>query len=575
MAQPTGRTNRIATLAATCWLSLAGAAEAQESTPISANTSGGELPANQQAFDVKHYRLELEVFPEEKRIAGALTMDAELVETTGTILLDLDNALKVDAVWVSSSEARGSKLSKVSFRHEGGQIQIPLSRRSAGEMFTVRVHYAGIPREAPRPPWDGGFTWSRTADGSPWIATTCQGEGADVWWPCKDHPSDEPDSMDIVVTVPAPLVVASNGRRVEVKKTADNKLTYHWHVSTPINNYGVALNIAPYETITTRYQGVEGEPFEFTYWVLPENREKGEVLFAEFQRQMAFFEDVCGPYPFRADKYGVAETPHLGMEHQSIIAYGNGYRGDIVTGYDYDWLHHHELSHEWWGNLVTARDWSDFWIHEGIGTYLQAVYLERRFGPEAYVKKMATDLERVVNRGTVAPRGARTTKDMYFASKRPDSPDIDVYMKGSWICHSLRYLVGDEVFFKILRRWAYPNPALEATRDGSACRFATTDELLAIAEEVAGRELDWFFELYLRQPDLPELKILLSGSQCTLTWKTPDKLPFRMPVEVLLGDEIHKVDMEKGWGTFVVPVGGLFEIDPHSRILMVRPESGY
>jgi len=557
--------------AALCFLVITNSVAAQEGQARPAKASGGELRRVQGAFDVKHYRLELEIFPDEKRIAGALTMTAELVESTGAIMLDLDDALTVDAVWVSAPGDRSLEPSKVSFRHRDGEIQIPLARRSTGETFLVRVEYGGIPREAPRPPWDGGFTWSRTADGSHWIATTCQGEGADVWWPCKDHPSDEPDSMDIVITVPAPLVVASNGRLLEVREASGDRLTHHWHVSTPINNYGVALNIAPYETITTQYQGVEGEPFEFTYWVLPENRVKGEKLFEEFQRQMAFFEDVCGPYPFRADKYGVAETPHLGMEHQSIIAYGNGYRGDIVTGYDYDWLHHHELSHEWWANLVTARDWKDFWIHEGIGTYLQAVYLERRFGAEAYAKKMSTDLKRIENKGSVAPRGARTTKDMYFASKRPDAPDIDVYMKGSWICHSLRWLVGDEVFFKILRRWAYPDPTLEATRDGSACRFASTDELLAIAEELANRDLDWFFELYLRQPELPELKVHVSGGQCTLRWKTPGNMAFPMPVEVLVGGELRRVEMAGGEAVLTLPPGSLPETDPNARVLMRRP----
>ena len=563
---------RAVSSAALCFSVLTSTAAAQEDQARPAKASGGELSRAQEVFDVKHYRLELEIFPDEKRIAGALTMTAELVASTGAIMLDLDDALTVDGVWVSDPQARSTEVSKVSFSHRDGEIHIPLSRRSTGETFVVRVEYGGVPREAPRPPWDGGFTWSRTGDGSHWIATTCQGEGADVWWPCKDHPSDEPDSMDIVVTVPAPLVVASNGRLLEVREAPGERLTHHWHVSTPINNYGVALNIAPYEVITTQYQGVEGEPFEFTYWVLPENRAKGEKLFDEFQRQMTFFEDVCGPYPFRADKYGVAETPHLGMEHQSIIAYGNGYRGDIVTGYDYDWLHHHELSHEWWANLVTARDWKDFWIHEGIGTYLQAVYLERRFGPEAYTKKMATDLKRIKNKGSVAPRGARTTKDMYFASKRPDAPDIDVYMKGSWICHSLRWLVGDEVFFKILRRWAYPDPNLESSRDGSACRFASTEELLAIAEELADMDLDWFFELYLRQPELPELEVSIAGSECALSWKTPGGMAFPMPVEVLVGGELQRVAMEGGKGVLTIPRGALPKFDPNARVLMKRPK---
>ena len=538
---------------------LAASASAQSRRSGQTNASGGELLPEQAAYDVTHYDLRLRVDPTRKEIHGTLIMTAELVQPSARIILDLEDVLKIQAVTLNGEATR--------YEHVGGQIRIDIDGVATGAEFRVAVSYGGTPREAKRPPWDGGFTWEQTADGSPWIATSCQGEGADIWWPCKDHPSDEPDSMDLHISVPAPLVVASNGRLVSVLESAAGMRTYNWHVSTPINNYGVALNIAPYETITTRYESVAGDEFEITYWVLPENREKGEVLFEEMLEHMRFFEDVCGPYPFRADKWGVAETPHLGMEHQSITAYGNQYRVD--PNFDYDWLLHHEFAHEWWANLVTALDWNDFWIHEGIGTYMQALYLERKFGPEAYLKKLQSDLKRVKNQGTVAPRGARTTQEMYFSSNRDDAPDIDVYMKGSWICHSLRWLVGDEAFFETLRRWAYPDPKLEATTDGSACRFATTDELLAIAEEHTGMELDWFFELYLRQPHLPQLKVKKTGGTLLLEWETPDDMPFPMPVEVDLDGEFVRVPMDHGKGKLKVGRKP-YEIDPRMRVLMQR-----
>ena len=258
------------------------------------------------------------------------------------------------------------------------------------------------------------------------------------------------------------------------------------------------------------------------------------------------------------------------MEHQSIIAYGHQYRGDPDLGFDYDWLHHHELSHEWWANLVTAKDWNDFWIHEGIGTYTQALYLEQRFGEEAYRKKLASDLKRVKNRGTVAPRDPRTTQEMYFSSNRDDAPDIDVYMKGSWICHTLRWVVGDEDFFEILRRWAYPDPALEATTDGSACRFATTDELLEIAERVSQEELDWFFELYLRQPELPSLKVTRVEGGLDLEWETPGNRTFHMPVELRIKGNLHRVAMPNGTGWIGFDDDAEWEVDPLHRVLMKR-----
>jgi len=525
------------------------------------STSGLPLPPEQAAFDVLHYDLALRVYPEKRSIDGALTMRARVVEPTEAILLDLDDRLDVGRV--SSGDRR------LRFDHDEGRIRVRSKELFAepGAEFELVVEYGGKPRVATRPPWDGGFTWERTGDGSPWIATSCQGEGADLWWPCKDQPSDEPDAFDLHVTVPVPLVCASNGRLVSREDAGKGWQTWNWHVSTPINNYGIALNIAPYATIEGELQSVAGETFPVTYWVLPENRAKGEALFEEILADLRFFEDVFGPYPFRIDKYGVAETPHLGMEHQSITAYGNGYQGNPWGKQQgFDFLLHHEMAHEWWANLVTARNWNDFWIHEGFGTYAQALYVERLHGLAEYHVEMAQHRRNILNRGAVAPRGSRATEEMYFSEEGSDSPGGDIYDKGSWILHTLRYLLGDETFFRVLRRMAYPDPALEKITDGGQCRFATTDELLAIAEEHSGRELDWFFELYLRQPALPELEHDVKGGELRLSWKTPQDLPFPMPVEVLVGGERTRVEMPEGWAA--VEVGrATWELDPDDWVL--------
>jgi len=576
-------------------LSLSPAVPAQARRYTQDSSSGGPLRVEQAAYDVLAYDLALVVFPGTRRIDGTLRMRARMVPVRDAqgnevrverILMQLDPRLEIRAVSATTGTGDEAVSRPVQIERQEGDLWVPVADIRVSEEFTLAFDYGGKPREAVKPPWDGGFTFSARAPKNvqPWITTTCQGEGADLWWPCKDHPSDEPDEFDLAITVPSPLTAACNGRLLGVEPATletfpeslrtpqldpRNWHTARWHVSTPINNYGIALNIAPYVTLTTQYQSVTGESFEFTFWHLPEHSAEAKKLFPELQEHMAFFEEVCGPYPFRADKYGVAETPHLGMEHQTIIAYGNGFKGDEKGGFRYDWLHHHELSHEWWGNLVTARDWSDFWIHEGIGTYMQALYLERKFGPEAYRKKLQQDLARVQNKGTVAPREPRTTQQMYFASNLPDAPDIDVYMKGSWICHSLRWVLGDETFFRVLRRWAYPDPALEKTSDGSACRFTSTDELLAIAEQVSGRELDWFFELYLRQPALPTLEATEREGGLDLAWKTPDDLPFPMPVEVEVGGELRRVEMPEGRGR--VELGGAaYELDPLQRVLCAR-----
>lgn len=541
-------------------LSCASLAAAQEA-PY--NTSGGALLDEQACYDVQHYDLAIEVLPETRSIEGKLTMTAKVVQPSKEIALHLDTELDVRSV-----RGGGDTLEPIEFERHGQVVymETAASMADAGSTFRIEVSYGGKPRIAPNPPWDGGFTWKKAKGGAPWIATTCQGEGADIWWPCKDHPSDKPESFDLHVTVPEGLVCATNGRRLS-SETKDKKTTSHWRVTTPIANYTVALNIGPYVELSRTVKSVAGDEYPVQFWVLPENEEKGKAFMDEIVEHLAFFEEFCGPYPFRGDKYGVVETPHLGMEHQSIIAYGNRYKGD--PNFDYDWLHHHELAHEWWANLVTASDWADFWIHEGIGTYMQPLYLEQKFGREAYDKKMRLDLLRVLNRGPVAPKGPRTTDSIYFAQDGTDAPGIDIYMKGSWICHSLRWLLGDESFFKVLRRWAYPDPALEKTTDGSAVRFADTEQMREIAEEVSGVELDWFFQAYLRTAALPELVETREGGTLKLEWKLPGGGPFPMPVEVRIGDELRRIEMPNGKAELEVGDAKV-KVDPARRVLKER-----
>ncbi len=534
---------------------------AQRPAPPEALTSGRPIPEEQACYDVLHYDLSVRVDPGKRAIQGRVVVRAKLLRPTREVLLDLDDRLKVKRVLVGEKS--------VGFSHRLGEIRVDtreLTAQAGGEL-ALAVEYGGEPREAPMAPWDGGFVWSKTASGAPWIATANQMQGADLWWPCKDQPDDEPDSMDIRVTVPKPLVDASNGKLVEVVEEQDGWRTFHWRVSTPINAYGIALNIAPYETITRDYTSVAGDAFPVTYWVLPENVDKGKVLFEDILRQMRALEELFGPYPFRGDKYGVAETPHLGMEHQSIIAYGNNYSGNPWgEQYGFDMLHLHEFAHEWWANLVTCANWNDFWIHEGFASYAQALYCERLQGRKGYFTEMAALRRGIRNRAAVAPREKKSTAEMYFGD-REGSPGGDIYNKGAWILHTLRWLLDDEDFFPALRRMAYPDPALEKATDGRACRFATTEELRSIAEQVSGQDLGWFFELYLRQPELPALEHSVKDGQLLLEWNTPKGLACPMPVEVELGGESVRVECPEGKG--VLPLNGRkdFVVDPRDRIL--------
>jgi len=496
------------------------------------HNSGGPILAEQAAYDVKFYELNLKIEPDKKTISGSTLVEAEVTGPLKMFVLNLDTVFSVEKVLVNNIP--------VTFIHTKGLLKAELedSEIRVGDLVNVKVFYSGKPLEAKRPPWDDGFVWEKTKDGSDWVSATCQGGGADVWWPCKDHPSDEPDSVFIIITAPANLVCASNGKLISEIENNDDTKTTRWFVSTPINNYNVNVTLAPFKIIKHTFTSITGETFPVRFYVLPESYDTAKVFTEQFLDHLKFYEKYCGPYPFRADKYGIAETFYLGMEHQTIIAYGNGYKNN---DFGFDWLHHHELSHEWWGNMVTAKDWRDFWIHEGIGTYMQAIYAEELLGPVGLQKYMQT--LKMMNTKPVLLEGSITSNEAYYP---------DIYNKGAWFIHTLRYYLGDDIFFTVLRRWAYPTKEMEKETDGSQCRLVTTEDLIKQAEEISGRKLQWLFYVYLKNAKLPELGAVLIEkdyeNELRLKWITPDKSLFEMPLQIRLGNEIKTLEMKNGRG---------------------------
>jgi aminopeptidase N len=525
------------------------------------------LSGAQAAYDVRFYELTLRIEPRDSTIEGALQLSADIRSATEWLVLDLVPQLEVHEVRLtpgSEEPIRGTEGSlALRFERREGQLWIRLqNERLPGDRVSVRVAYGGHTSG----PAFRGLNWSRAPSGEPWVTTSVEMVGADVWYPVKDHPSDEPDSVALNFTVPANLVAVSNGRLRDVTLEPDGYRTYHWFVSNPINNYAVALNVAPYRTIERSYGSVSGDPIPVTFWVLPESYEKGTALMPEILDHLRFFEEVAGPYPFRADKYGVVETPYLGMEHQTIIAYGANFdNGAMVHGLDwgFDALHQHELAHEWYGNAVTAADWKDLWLHEAFATYLQPLYLEDTQGSDRYHAFMAYMRPMISNRAPVAPREARTAQGIY---------GLDIYYKGAWILHTLRHLIGDEPFRLLLRRWIYPNPELERITDGRQTRLADTADFIDLVEALTGEDLDWFFEVYLRQPELPRLRVQRAGDTLRLRWEVPHGLPFPMPVQVRFGEQTHRIPMHAGEGEIAIPAGASVEIDPHHWILRAPGE---
>lgn len=518
--------------------------------------SGGLLMREQAAYDVTYYELSLSIDDSARTIDGSLLANAKVIHPISQFVLDLEPGLDVHRV----EDSNGAPLRST---RDGGKLWIDLDRMyEKGESISAHVFYGGTPRVARNAPWDGGFTWATTPSGAPWIATTCQGEGADIWWPVKDHPSDEPDSMRMHITVREPLFVASNGRLENTTHHRGQRVTYDWFVSTPINTYNVALNIAPYVLVKEMHTSPTGERYPVEFYVLPEDLSKGKWLMREIHEHLTFYEELLGPYPFRIDKYGVAQTPHLGMEHQSIIAYGANFDNGAMTGgrdWGFDALHHHELSHEWWGNLVTNADWKDMWLHEGFGTYMQALYMEKLSGIEGYHGYMSSQRMGVRNELAIAPRESRTADQIYKA---------DIYAKGASVLHTLRFLIGRDDMLTVLRRMAYPDSEMEKVTDGSQTRFVDTDDFIEIAEQYSGIELNWFFDVYVRQPSLPRMSHEVKDGKLEMKWEVPGGLPFPMPVEVRIDGVVQRVTMENGRASVELPEGVEWGIDPDNWILM-------
>jgi len=539
---------------------------AQSQLGVRGSSSGGPLMPEQAAYDVKSYDLDLRIDPDAQTIKGALTAHARILSPLDWFVLDLDPPLVVDSVTMVN--AAGKSLEPLRFERREAKLWIAFPKtKKSGEEVRVRIAYGGKPRVAPRPPWVGGFAWSKTKSGEHWFTVTCQNDGADIWWPVKDHPSDKPETTDLHYTVPQPLVAVANGKLQSVVKNQDGTQTFNWHISQPINNYSITLNVAPYKTIEDKYTSLAGGEIPITFWILPEDYEKGFEVVKQTKLYLRFLEEYLGPYPFRAEKVGIVQTNHLGMEHQTIIAYGSTF---TLNEFGFDWLMLHELGHEWWANLVTASDWRDFWIHEGFQSFMDTLYVEKLRGKEAYLRAMANRMNHLRNKQAVAPRESRTTTQMYMAAPDYLTSDGDIYGKGAAILHTLRYLIGEKPFFASLRRMAYPDPRMEKVTSGAQVHFATTDDFLHIAEKQSGTDLDWFFEVYLRQPKLPKLVTEKTNDHLTLHWDSPDGLPFPMPVEVKVGETTKRYELRTGTVTIPIAAGQNVVVDPDGWILKAQ-----
>lgn len=531
-------------------------AAAQETGALTLETGLPRTP-EQAAVVFEKADLAFRVDPERRALAGDARLTFRATAPVERLVVDLDRVFRIEAV-----EVDGRAVAPGAWRNPDGRMRVELPRPlAAGARATLRIRYAGIPHVAKKAPWDGGFVWDEAPDGSPWIATAVQGEGCDLFWPCIDHPMGEPEEVVQHVTVPAPLVAAGNGVPAGMDER-DGWRTYHWRARQP-DTYAIALNIGPYELLEADYRSRYGNTIPLRFWYLEGNRAKAEGLFAEFPKMLDFFEEKIGPYPFGDEKMGVVETPHLGMEHQTINAYGNDYRKD-ENGYD--WLLQHELSHEWFGNQLTNTDWSGMWLHEGFGSYMQPLYLQWLRGDMEYMAALMKQRATLSNKAPIAPPGPMTEDQVYDGER---GPGLDIYYKGSLVLHTLRGLIGDEAFFAAIRRLVYgtddPRPG------GFAPRYGTTGDFTDAIAHFTGRDYGWFFDVYLRSAALPDLQAVREDGRLRLRWKTEGDRPFPMPVEVRVGDRVVRLPMRDGRGEVRIRDDQSYTLDPHSKVLRELP----
>jgi len=481
-------------------------------------TSGGKLKPEQAIMDIRHYTIALNVDPAQRSIDGYTTVDMITSQPTKVILLDLLDSFKVSKILVNN------KPQVFDYKHD--MLTINMDKELPAGKASVQVFYGGKPHVARRPPWDDGFIWKTDSLGHPIVEITAEAAGGKLYFPCKDNPSDEPnEGVDMIITVPKGLVVAGPGLLVNTTKKGD-KATFHWKTNYTINNYSIVFDVADYAIVTREYTSVEGRkvPMQFFVWKYHENKAAYHLqLLEKFAHEQ---EKYLGEYPWAKEKIGIVETTHLGMEHEMMNAYGNKFKYTKIGGEDYDDLMHHEFSHEWWGNKVTAKDWADYWIHEGIGTYADALYIREYAGEDAYIKHFQQTAPGFGNKIPVV-----LGKDL----DEEAAYNNDIYGKGAFFMHTLRYVIGDDIFFPTLKGFV---TSPKYTYDN----MVTTEDVEQYFSEKSGMNLKPLFDLYIYSVNKLEVHVQQKRNNTYLIQLQNMSMPLPMDITTDAGTKRMLVD---------------------------------
>lgn len=491
------------------------------------DTLRGSVTPEREWWDLNFYHMDINTEPADSSLSGFVLIRYDVLEPHDRMQIDLQPPLEISRITQDGVD--------LEFKREGNAWFVQLEKEQiTGESNEVRVFYGGKPKVSRRPPWDDGLTWTYDENGNPFYASSCQGGGASIWWPCKDHMYDEPDSMSLSITTPGNLMDVSNGRYRGVNENPDGTKTWHWYVNNPINNYGVNINVGDYVHFGEVYDGELGK-LDCDYYVLSYNLEKAKEHFKQVPMMLEAFEYWFGPYPFYEDGYKLVEAPYLGMEHQSSVTYGNGYmngyRGRDISGTGwgekFDFIIIHESGHEWFANNITYRDIADMWIHESFIAYSEGLFVEYWHGREAGFEYLRGIRANISN--------DRSIIGIYDVNR---SGSGDMYQKGATMLHMLRQIVNDD------EKW---RGILRGLNKTFWHQTVSTEQIETFMEEHTSFELRLIFDQFLRDIRIPVFEYRFADGGLKYRW-TNTVRGFNMPLKVYLnGRETWLNFSGKGW----------------------------
>ncbi len=477
------------------------------------DTLRGSITPERKWWDLTYYHLSVKVNPEDSSFTGNNLIAYRVLEPNQIMQIDLQPPMEITRITQNGVDQQ--------YERDGNAWHVHLKEnQNTGDLKELLVTFSGKPKVSKRPPWDGGVSWKKDEKGRPFIATANQGDGASLWWPCKDHPYDEPDSMLISITFPGNLMEVSNGRLRSLTENNDGTKTANWFVANPINNYGVNINIANYVNFSDVYKGEKGN-LDCNYWVLDYNLEKAKEQFKQAHMMLEAFEHWYGPYPFYEDGYKLVEVPYPGMEHQSSVTYGNGFKNGYGgrdeshtgLGMKFDFIIVHESGHEWFANNITNWDEADMWIHESFTAYAENLFVEYFWGKEAGAEYC---------RGTrLNIRNDRPIIGFYGVNY-PGSGDM--YSKGANMLHTIRQIVNDD------EKWRQVLRGLNKTFYHQTVKAEQIENYMS---EQTGIDMKPIFDQYLCDIRIPAFEYGLIKNQLRYRWSNCIR-GFNMKVKVYI-----------------------------------------